>query len=80
MQLVKVFVASPSDVQDERDQLESVIGEINLTHGTDDYRLELLTWQTHVVPEMGFEPQDVINRQIPSPLPTPLRPVERAGG
>lgn len=64
MQLVKVFVASPSDVQDERDQLESVIGEINLTHGTDDYRLELLMWQTHVVPEMGFEPQDVINRQI----------------
>ena len=64
--ILQVFVASPSDVAEERKILESVIKEINLTlNDTHTMRLKLLKWETHSYPGFGEEgPQGVINQQI----------------
>ncbi len=66
--ILKVFVASPGDVSDERDALARLIRDINdvLTFLTPEKRLslELVRYETHAYPDLGA-PQDVINRQIP---------------
>lgn len=65
---IRIFVASPSDVQSEREQLAKVINELNLTITAiapeKRVLLELVRWETHVAPSLGFDPQDVVNRQI----------------
>ena len=63
--VLQVFVASPSDLKDERLALESVAKELNqtLSESTGGY-LELLKWETHAVPGFGSDPQAVINEQI----------------
>lgn len=67
---VTVFVASPGDVQSERDQLSKVINELNLTISAiapeKGIVLELIKWETHVTPGMGQDAQDVVNQQIGS--------------
>ena len=61
-----VFVASPSDMQPERDALEEVIRELNLTWSRKlGIRLDLVRWETHGVPGFGADAQDVLNRQLP---------------
>jgi hypothetical protein len=61
-----VFGASPSDVGAERECLQNVIDEINLTRSRDlGIRLELAKWETHAYPGLGSDPQDVINNAIP---------------
>jgi hypothetical protein len=63
--IVQVFVASPSDVQQERDILETLIDELNQTWSNSlGLVFELLRWETHVRPSFGSDPQDVINVQI----------------
>jgi len=63
--VLEVFIASPGDVAPEREVLESVVSEFNLTWGDrHQVRLELLKWETHSRPAMGEDAQDVINRQI----------------
>lgn len=63
--VVVAFVASPSDVEDERNKLEEVVRELNLTWGnTLGARLDLVRWETHAFPGVGQDAQDVINRQI----------------
>jgi len=62
---LRVFVASPSDVQRERELLDDVIDELN--RGIADEKglvLELVRWETHAWPDIGEDAQDVINRQI----------------
>lgn len=62
---LKLFVASPGDVQKERDALARVIGELNLTTAPDrNLVLEVVRWETHVHPGIGEDPQAVVNRQI----------------
>lgn len=64
--LYGVFVASPSDVKEERESLQEVINEINLTTAKNlGIKLELVRWETHTYPNFGVDPQDVINNQIP---------------
>lgn len=64
-QVVSVFVASPSDVGNERDKLEEVIRELNLTWSRElGIRLDLIRWETHAYPGVGTDSQDVINQQI----------------
>lgn len=64
--ILTVFVASPSDLADERARLEEVITELNQTwsrsHGI---RLDLVRWESHAYPGFGQDAQDVINQQIP---------------
>src|SRR5215470_3228495 len=62
---LQIFVASPGDVQPERDRLEKVVKELNNNVAAKQKLfLDLITWQTHTHPGMGKDPQDVINRQI----------------
>src|ERR1044072_3115408 len=64
-QRVRVFLASPSDVMDERDAAEGVIADLNQTLGqSKDLVLELVRWETHTRPGFGEDAQDVINGQI----------------
>jgi len=61
---LRIFVASPSDVDEERKALATVVEELNRTIGREkDVMLDLIQWETDVVPDMG-PPQEVINRQI----------------
>ncbi len=63
--IISVFVASPSDVSDERKALDSVISELNQTWSKSlNLRLELIKWETDVFPGFGEYAQDVINQQI----------------
>ena len=63
---LQVFVASPSDVAEERKILESVVREINRTaNDAHNIILKLLDWETDSRPGFRKEgPQDVINQQI----------------
>jgi hypothetical protein len=67
-QSIRIFLASPSDVEQERDALSALFQEINdvLAFLVPDraLRLELVRYETHTYPDMG-RAQDVINRQIP---------------
>ena len=64
-----VFVASPSDMEPERDVLEEVIRELNLTWSrTLGIRLDLVRWETHGYPGFGADPQDVLNRELPDDI------------
>ena len=65
VQLIRVFVASPGDVVDEREALVGVIAELNRTIAREKgARLELVRWETDATPGFGADAQDVINRQI----------------
>lgn len=67
VRLFKIFLASPGDTSDERKAAEEVIDEINKTTGPrDNYRLELLKWETDTYSAVGEDGQDVINKQIGS--------------
>lgn len=62
---LKVFLASPSDVNDERLAMEDVIKEVNQTLGQHKgIHLDLVKWETHSRPGIGADAQDVINKQI----------------
>jgi hypothetical protein len=65
---IKVFVASPSDVVEERNALAKLIADINdvLAYLVPEksLTLELVRYETHSYPDIGA-PQDVINREIP---------------
>ncbi len=66
--ILKVFLASPSDVIDEREALSRLVRDINdaLAFLAPEKRLslELVRYATHAYPDIG-QPQEVINRQIP---------------
>ncbi len=64
--VLSVFVASPGDVEEERNCLEDVIRDLNLAWARDQkIRLELVRWETHAFPGVGEDAQAVINDQIP---------------
>lgn len=63
---IRVFVASPGDVEAERRALTGVVQDVNLILTAlvpDSAVLELVKWETHVHPELG-RPQGVITDQI----------------
>jgi len=63
--VLQVLVASPSDVSEEREILETVITELNRTWSkTLGVRLELIRWETTTHPAIGSDAQSVINAQI----------------
>ncbi|TWT96796.1 hypothetical protein Pla108_25700 [Botrimarina colliarenosi] len=63
--VLKVFIASPGDVCQEREVLTNVVSEFNVTWGDrQGVRLEVVKWETHSHPGFGEDAQDVINRQI----------------
>ena len=63
-QAIVVLAASPSDLEPERNRLEEVIRELNLSWSHSlGVRLELVRWETHGYPGVGDDPQDVLNRE-----------------
>lgn len=60
----KVFLASPSDVKEERIIVKKVIDLYNQIHSCDNIKLELLCWEDSTHPSFGDYPQDVVNSQI----------------
>ncbi|MEM7305782.1 MAG: SUMF1/EgtB/PvdO family nonheme iron enzyme [Planctomycetota bacterium] len=62
--LLRVFVASPGDVQPEREALSGVVERINATDGEErGVRLDLWRWEKRATPGLG-EPQDLINPEL----------------
>lgn len=63
--VLRVMIASPSDVERERQIAQEVIHEVNSTHA-EHQRVVLLpvTWETHAVPDMRERAQAVINREV----------------
>lgn len=61
----KIMIASPSDVNEERNIAREVIYEWNAIH-SESKNIVLLPvgWETHSSPEMGMPPQEIINKQI----------------
>lgn len=52
--LVRIFIASPSDVQKERSIVDVVVNELNTTIGdTYDVRLEIKKWENNTYPAIG---------------------------
>lgn len=64
--VLSVFVASPSDVDEERARLEETIRDLNNAWSRElGLRLELVRWETHAYPGFADDVQAVINSQIP---------------
>jgi hypothetical protein len=63
--VLKIMLASPSDVSQERQMARGVISEWNVVH-SEDRGLVLMPvgWETHASPQMGDRPQAVINKQV----------------
>jgi hypothetical protein len=63
--IFQVFVASPSDVADERKVLEDVITQLNQIWSSSlGIIFELVKWETNVHPTFSTDPQAAINEQI----------------
>ncbi|MBC2693769.1 MAG: hypothetical protein HF982_00500 [Desulfobacteraceae bacterium] len=63
--IYRVLIASPSDVDDERKLLKEIIFDWNASHSVDmGILLEPVMWESHVYPDLGGEPQSIVNNQI----------------
>jgi hypothetical protein len=62
---LQILIASPGDVNEEREIIAEVIYEWNYVNSREKSVVLLpLRWETHTFPEMGTAPQASINRQI----------------
>jgi len=65
MKLLRVFIASPGDVKEERDVVSMVVEELSRSIGDIlDVQLQTIRWETHAWPDVGEDAQDVINKEI----------------
>lgn len=63
--VIRILIASPGDVTDERDVVTECIYAWNAAHfGTTGIMLQPVRWETHTYPASGDRPQAIINRQI----------------
>jgi len=63
--LFKIFVASPSDLNDERNLIADIVDELNLSFlNKSDVKIELVKWETHANPGVEDYSQKVINTDI----------------
>ncbi|MBA4311464.1 MAG: hypothetical protein C0417_02425 [Chlorobiaceae bacterium] len=62
----RILVASPSDVRDERESMDEVIDELNITYGNKANKIiELIKWETHSAPAVSeASPQDIIDKDL----------------
>lgn len=64
-EVLRVFIASPSDLPEERVIACSAIDEWNALNASDEGVVLLpVKWETHATPETGGRPQEAINRQL----------------
>lgn len=63
--VLRVMIASPSDVTEERLAIRQVVDDWNAAHSVGAGTILMpLGWDTHATPEMGAHPQEVVNRQL----------------
>jgi hypothetical protein len=63
--VMSIFLASPSDVGEERATVNDLVNELNGTWSKGlGVRLEVISWEDSVHPGVGDYAQEVINRQI----------------
>jgi hypothetical protein len=65
--VLNVLIASPSDVDEERNAVTAAIHDWNATNAHPDtinILLHPIRWETHSYPESGDRPQGLLNRQI----------------
>ena len=63
--VIPVMIASPGDVADERNIIRSVIYDWNdINSATSKVILLPVGWETHISPELGERPQELINKRI----------------
>src|SRR5438445_11957063 len=61
--IIKVFLASPGDLADERRAAKTVVDEYNSLFADDfGYQVELIGWEDTV--SVFGRPQDIINRDL----------------
>ena len=65
MRKLRVFIASPGDVEEERDLVSLIVEELrrNVARLV-SVELETIRWETHAWPDVGDDAQDVINREL----------------
>ncbi|WP_164091362.1 DUF4062 domain-containing protein [Comamonas thiooxydans] len=64
-QVIRILIASPSDVSTERELAVRTIQEWNDLNSAERQIVLLpLRWETHSAPEYGVRPQEVINKQV----------------
>jgi len=64
VRLLRVFVSSPGDVQDERDVLDEIVSTINDIDGEfGNFVVKLFKWDKNVTPRIGAGPQEVVDEQ-----------------
>ena len=62
---IRVFAGSPGDTSEERKVVREVVDTINRDVGRNEgYHLDLLLWEEDSYPDVGADPQSVIDRQI----------------
>jgi hypothetical protein len=65
VKVYKIFIASPSDVQEEREVCDKVFDGINKNIGhIYGFRVESKKWEKDARPSFGHDGQDVINKQL----------------
>lgn len=63
--IYNVMIASPGDVNEERQIAQQVIMELNALNAERNKIVLLpITWETHSSPGMGSTPQEIINSQV----------------
>jgi len=63
--IIRILIASPGDIGEERDIIPEVIHEWNAMNAHQTKHLLMpVKWETHSAPLMGNRPQEIINRQI----------------
>lgn len=62
--MLRVLVASPDDVAEERSLVEQAIDEYNRINRDSALRLERVGWERDIVPGFATDPQAVINDQV----------------
>ena len=63
--VIKIMIASPSDVREEREIIRDVIAEWNVIN-SEQKRIQLMPvgWESHSYPIMGDRAQEIINYQL----------------
>ena len=65
VELLKVFVASPGDVSEERRVVREVIEDLNRSVASEkNVTLQVVGWETDARPGFGGDPQSLVNAQI----------------
>lgn len=65
IKLLRVLIASPQDLAQERQLIPRALNEMNRSELSEmPFRFEALTWESHGAPDFGECPQDVLNQQL----------------